>query len=127
MKEGQTTCDSASRTTNDSESTTTNDAETDNTINSSDNLDYIEVRVSELREEFEIIQKILHKSVENLSNREIDILVKIRTGNTRSVPITSHSPPTPPILTHSPKPFDPPLPVISLEWIRDAKKVCEKY
>ena len=69
--------------------------------------------------------EILDKSVRNLSNSEIDTLVKIRTGNTRAVPITSHSPPTPPILTHSPKPSDPPRPVISLEGIRDSNKVCE--
>ena len=50
-------------TTNDSESTTTVDTETDTTVNSSGNLNYIEVRVNELREEFEIIQKILNKSV----------------------------------------------------------------
>ena len=78
-----------------------------NSNNNTGNLTCIEERANELQEEFEIIQNILDKSVQNLSNSEIDILVKIRTGNTRAVPITSHSPPTPPILTHSPKPSDP--------------------
>ena len=119
MEERHTICDSRSTTTNDSESTAANDTETDTTANASDNLNYIEVCVNELREEFEIIQKILDKSVRNLSKSEIDILAKIRTGNTRSVPITSHSPPTQPILTNSPKQSEPPRPVISSEGIRD--------
>ena len=103
-----------------------------NSNNNTRNLTCIEERANELREEFEIIQKILDKSVRNMSNDEIDILVKIRTGNTRSVPITSHSPPTlpitshspptPPILTHSPKPSDPARPEISLAELLDAKK-----
>ena len=84
-----------------------NNSNNNNSNNNTDNLNYIEERANELREEFEIIQKISDKSVRNLNNSEIDILVKIRIGNTRSVPITSHSPPTPSILTHSPKPSDP--------------------
>ena len=98
-----------------------------NNSNNTGNLTCIEERANELREEFEIIQKILDKLVRNLSDSEIDIVAKIRTGNTRAVPITSHSQPTPPILTHSPKPSDPPRPVISLEGIRDAKKSLRKH
>ena len=93
-----------------------------NSNNNTGNLTCIEERANELRVEFDIIQKILDKSVRNLSNSEIDILVKIRTGNTRSVPITSHSPPTPPILIHSPKLSYPARPEISLAELLDAKK-----
>ena len=60
-----------------------------NNINSTGNLTCIEKRANELRQEFEIIQKILDKSVRNLSNNEIDILVKICIGNTRTVPSLS--------------------------------------
>ena len=73
-----------------------------NSNNNTGNLTCREERANELWEEFEIIQQILDKTVRNLSNSDIDILVKIRTGNTRAVPITSHSQPTPTILTHSP-------------------------
>ena len=64
-----------------------------NSNNNTGNLTCIEERANELRVEFDIIQKILDKSVRNLSNDEIDILVKICIGNPRSVPITSHPPP----------------------------------
>ena len=78
------------------------------------------------KKEFEIIQKILNKSVRNLSNSEIDILVKICPGNTSSVPITTDppSPPQPqPILIHSPHQSAPPRPDISLAELLDAKKL----
>ena len=87
---------------NNSNNINNNSNNINNNSNNTGNLTWIEERANELREEFEIIQKILDKSVRNLSNSEIYILVKIRTGNTIALPITSHSPPTPPILTHSP-------------------------
>ena len=61
-----------------------------NSNNNTRNRTCIEERANELREDFEIIQKILDKSVKKLSNDEIDILVKIWIGNPRSVPITCH-------------------------------------
>ena len=69
-----------------------NNSNGNNSNNNTGNLTCIEERANELREEFEIIQKILDKSVRNLSNSEIYILVRIRIGNTRFVspPIHHH-------------------------------------
>ena len=89
----------------------------------------MEERANELREEFEIIQMILDKPVRNLSNSEIDILVKICTGNTRSVPIISHPRPPPqpqPILTHSTHQSAPPY-CDFLSRVTGCKKTCMKY
>ena len=95
--------------------------------NKSENLNYFTVHVNKLQNELQVSRSILDKSVRDLSNNEIDMVVNICAGATitttsqsRLPPPQSPPPPPPPIQSA------PPRSEISLAELLVVKKSFKK-